>query len=300
MGWSLDDAPSQAGKRVLITGANSGIGLEAAAMLARIGAAVVLACRSQEKIDSAIRVIREKTADAVLDGLVLDLANLESVRTAAAQVNGPIDVLINNAGVMAIPRRETVDGFEMQLGTNHLGHFALTARLLERLSPTGRVVNVSSIAHRQGRMNFDDLMGARGYDRFGAYAQSKLANLLFTLELQRNFEQSNSQRLAVACHPGFSSTNLFSVAPRMDNARWLGALATFGGKVMAQSAHKGAWPTVRAATDPEVRGGEYFGPDGWFEVRGEVGPAHISSNARDAAVARRLWQVSSELTGERF
>ncbi|MEO1173047.1 MAG: oxidoreductase [Myxococcota bacterium] len=297
MGWTPKDAPAMNGKRVLVTGANSGIGLEAAAQLAELGASVVLGCRSQSKVESAKRFIRARSGAAKLEGLLLDLADLASIRSAGEQLAGSVDVIVNNAGVMALPRRETADGFEMQLGTNHLGHFALTARLLDKLGPAGRVVTVSSLAHRQGRIDFDDLMGERRYDRFGAYAQSKLANLLFTLELQRYF--GGSGRLAVSCHPGFSATHLFAVAPEMDNAQWLGRLATLGGKLVAQSAEKGAWPTVRAATDPSVRGGEYFGPDR-FEIWGEVGPARLGANARDAAAARRLWEVSARLTGERF
>lgn len=305
MSWTPKYLPTQAGKTFVITGANSGIGFEAAKTLASHAAEVVLACRSQDKAERALAAIRADAPDARLSTVTLDLADSRSIkRASAALIEGfsKIDVLINNAGIMAIPRRETADGFEMQLGTNHLGHFALTQMLLPRLvSAQGRVVNVSSMAHRLGaKIDFDDLMAERKYRRWAVYGQSKLANMLFTLELQRRFSAAQLPCIAVACHPGYSGTNLQFKGAEMRNSalrKWsFAALNT----TVAQSAEKGAWPTIRAATDPQAKGGEYYGPQWLGEMRGPVGPAKIAKAARDESVAERLWAMSEELTGVRY
>jgi NAD(P)-dependent dehydrogenase (short-subunit alcohol dehydrogenase family) len=215
---------------------------------------------------------------------------------------GTLDALVNNAGIMAIPRRTTADGFEMQFGTNHLGHFALTGLLLDRLLATdgARIVNVASTAHKVGRINFDDLSGERRYNRFSAYGQSKLANLLFTYELQRRLAAAGRDQLSVACHPGWAATNLQAVGPRMDNSKLLEGLADVLNRLLAQGAEHGALPTIYAATAADVRGADYIGPDGFREMWGS--PTKVRSNARshDREAAVRLWEVSEELTAVRY
>lgn len=302
MGWTFKDAPPQDGKTFLVTGANSGIGLETAAMLADLGAHVILTSRSREKLEGAQRDIRKRTSRGSLDGVVLDLASLRSVCDAATAIKERprLDGLINNAGVMMLPRMLTEDGFEMQLGVNHLGHFALTAAVLDHLASDGRVVNVSSNAHKSGTIDFDDPMGEKRYSKFGAYCQSKLANLSFTLELQRFFEAAGSARKSVACHPGYTATNLLLVAPQMENNWLLEKASRLANRLVAQPAEKGAWPTVRAAVEETVEGGEYFGPSGPFELYGDVEPTSMSARARDPETARKLWDLSLALTGARF
>jgi NAD(P)-dependent dehydrogenase (short-subunit alcohol dehydrogenase family) len=283
--WTAADLPPQDGKRIIVTGANSGIGKVAAAELARAGATVILACRDTAKGDAAAA---EMTGDVEIG--VLDLADLDSVRAFADGIDGPVDVLINNAGVMAPPLKRTKQGFELQLGTNHLGHFALTGLLLDRLlaADDPRVVNVSSGAHRIGRMNFEDLQSERKYHRWVAYGQSKLANLLFTFELQRRL----GDRLeAVAAHPGYASTNLqFHTESIQDKLMWL------GNKLLAQSPEAGAWPTLYAATQ-DIPGGSFVGPDGLGEQRGHPHLVGCSERARDEDDAARLWEISEQLTG---
>ncbi len=302
MAWTFADAPLQSGKTFLITGANSGIGLEAAWMLADLEGHVILACRSEEKIARAKQDIRKRTSRGTLDGVVIDLASLRSVCDAATAIKSlPIlDVLVNNAGVMMLPRTLTEDGFEMQLGTNHLGHFALTAAVFDHLAPDGRVVNVSSNAHKPGRIAFDDLMGEKRYSKFGAYCQSKLANLLFTVELQRRFDAGRSPRRAVACHPGYTSTNLLYVGPRMEKNRLMEMASSWANRLVAQSAEHGAWPSVRAAVEPTLNGAEYFGPNGPLELYGKVEAVSMAPHARDPETAERFWKRSLELTGARF
>jgi NAD(P)-dependent dehydrogenase (short-subunit alcohol dehydrogenase family) len=303
--WTTSDVPDQRGKTVLITGGNSGIGYEAARALAHAGARVVLACRDTNKAEAAADSIQAGNARAEVEALPLDLASLASVRDCAkafADRYGAFDVLINNAGVMAIPRRTTADGFEMQLGTNHLGHFALTGLLLEQLLATegARVVNVSSTAHRMGRIHFDDLQGERRYGRWGAYGQSKLANLLFTYELQRRLDASGHALCSVACHPGWAATNLQYAGPRMDNSKLMELLAGSLNRLLAQDAAMGALPTVYAAAASDVSGGDYIGPNGFREMWGH--PGKVSSNARshDRDAAVRLWEISEQLTGVRY
>jgi NAD(P)-dependent dehydrogenase (short-subunit alcohol dehydrogenase family) len=305
MPWSHRDVPDQSGRTLVVTGANSGIGFEAAATLAAAGAHVVLACRDPVRAGEAAAQLRTRHPGASLETLPLDLASLASVRDFAKAFgdrHARLDVLVNNAGVMAIPRRTTADGFEMQLGTNHLGHFALTGLLLPLLLATAgaRVVTVSSTAHRPGRMHWDDLQSERSYSRWGAYGQSKLANLLFTFELDRRARAAGRDLVAVACHPGYAGTNLQFVGARMDGSRWMESLMRWANRVFAQDAAMGALPTLYAATAPDVRGGDYYGPDGMFEAWGHPKKVASSARSRDREAARRLWEISEELTGVRY
>jgi NAD(P)-dependent dehydrogenase (short-subunit alcohol dehydrogenase family) len=300
--WTAADIPSQKGRLAVVTGANSGIGLIAARELARAGATVILACRDTAKADAAARDIKTKAPDAHVTVFGLDLASLQSVRDFAARFNaehGSLDLLINNAGVMAVaPRRITADGFEMQFGTNHLGHFALTGLLLDKMQgrEDARIVTVSSGAHRFGKMDFDDLMGEKKYRRWGAYGQSKLSNLLFTFELDRRLRASGSTVRALAAHPGYSATNLqAAAAPQPDRF-----LMVISNAVWAQSAEMGALPTLYAATQSALEGGTYIGPDGFMEQRGHPAKVEARPSAYDEKDAARLWRVSEELTGVRF
>lgn len=300
MTWSSADIPDLAGRSIIVTGANSGIGLEAARVLAAHGAAVTLAVRDVDRGSAAADQIRTASPAAQLEVARLDLADLASVREfasgwSASHPDG-LDVLVNNAGVMAIPRRETVDGFEMQFGTNHLGHFALTGLLVGSIRPGGRVVTVSSGAHRFGRMDFDDLQGVDSYQKWRAYGQSKLANILFALELHRRSEAAAVDLLSIAVHPGYAATNLQSVGPRMSGSRIGETMMSLVNRVLAQSAEAGAWPTLMAATDPGVPSGTYIGPTGFMGQRGEPGFETPSEAARDLDSARRLWDVSTTLT----
>jgi NAD(P)-dependent dehydrogenase (short-subunit alcohol dehydrogenase family) len=292
--WTTADIPDQSGRTAVITGANTGLGYETAAALAAKGAHVVLAVRNLDKGRDAVQRITAATPGARVALQELDLTSLDSVRTAADELraaNDTIDLLINNAGVMFTPRSTTKDGFELQFGTNHLGHFAFTGLLLDHVlaAPGSRVVTVSSTGHRLiDAIRFDDLQWELGYNRFRAYGQSKLANLLFTYELQRRLHGTDT--LAVAAHPGGSNTELMRNLPRL--VQPLTALA----RPLFQGADMGALPTLRAATDPNVLGGQYFGPDGFAEQRGYA--TLVSSNAasHDVDAARRLWTVSEELT----
>jgi len=301
--WTAADLPDLTGRRAIVTGASSGIGLVTAAELAGHGADVTLAVRSPERGEAAAARIRQAHPDSTVDVSLLDLSDLTSVRAFAdrwshANPEG-LDLLINNAGVMAIPRRESVDGFEMQLATNHLGHFALTGLLLPALvaRPRSRVVTVSSGAHRMGRMDFDDLHGRRRYNAWRAYGQSKLANLLFATELQRQFNAHGIRSLSLAAHPGYSATNLQSAGARMKGRDWLVRPTEIANSVLAQSAEMGALPTLYAATIPGIPGGSYVGPDGFMETRGHPKLVGMSTAASSIADARRLWTVSEELTG---
>jgi NAD(P)-dependent dehydrogenase (short-subunit alcohol dehydrogenase family) len=294
--WTVKDMPDQTGKVAIVTGANSGIGYEEARGLASKGARVILACRSQEKGEAAVKQICEEQPDALVDLTPLDLADLSSVRQFAEQFTpryDRLDMLINNAGVMAVPElRRTADGFEMQFGTNHLGHFALTGLLLEAITrtPNARVVTVSSVAHYRGQMDFDNLNAERSYDRWGAYGESKVANLLFTYELQRRFEAAGEDAIAVAAHPGWTDTNLQRDA----------GLFRFFNPLIAMQSEQGALPTLYAATAPNVSGGEYYGPDGRNERRGYPTRVESSPLSHDQAAATRLWALSEELTGVTF
>jgi NAD(P)-dependent dehydrogenase (short-subunit alcohol dehydrogenase family) len=304
--WSTTDMPDLTGRAAIVTGANSGLGLETATELAAHGADVTLAVRSPERGATAIERILASTPSARVGVRQLDLADLGSVREFAAAWSadnpGGLDLLINNAGIMAIPRRLTVDGFEMQFGTNHLGHFALTGLLLPALvaRPRSRVVTLSSQAHRMGSMHFDDLMGERSYRSWGAYGQSKLANLLFTAELQRRLDAAGIPMLAMAAHPGYAATNLQAVGPAMSGRSWLEAPTALATRVLGQSAAMGALPTLFAATAPGLPGNTYVGPDGFMEQRGHPRIVDRSKAAKSAADARRLWDVSEHLTGVRY
>jgi NAD(P)-dependent dehydrogenase (short-subunit alcohol dehydrogenase family) len=304
--WSTAEIPDQSGRIAVVTGSNTGIGYHTAAVLAYTGAHVVLAVRNLEKGNAALAriVAADPKADVTLQEL--DLSSLDSVRAAAKGLRsayGRIDLLINNAGVMYTPKRLTADGFEMQFGTNHLGHFALTGLLLDNLLPVrgSRVVTVSSTGHRiRAAIHFDDLQWQHSYDRIAAYGQSKLANLLFTYELQRrlgtwalkNSEIATEPTIAAAAHPGISDTELTRNLPAV-----LRPAAAFLGPVLFQSAAMGALPTLRAATDPHVEGGQYYGPDGFAQQRGRPKLVSSSAQSHDEDLQRRLWTVSEELTG---
>jgi hypothetical protein len=303
--WTADDVPDLSGKTIVVTGGNSGIGYEAALVLAAKGARVVLACRDLAKARSAVDAITAAHPAASVEVMRLDLASLQSVREFAKELKAAherLHVLCNNAGVMALPHRKTADGFEMQLGTNHLGHFALTGLLLDRLlaTPGARVVNVSSNAHRFGWMRFDDLQWERSYGKWRAYGQSKLANLLFTYELQRRLERKGADIVSVACHPGYAATNLQIAGPQMEGSGLMEALSRLANRLFAQSAAMGALPTLYAIASPEVRGGEYIGPDGFAENAGYPKKTHSAVRSYDSDDAARLWKISEDLTGVRY
>jgi NAD(P)-dependent dehydrogenase (short-subunit alcohol dehydrogenase family) len=293
--WAADDIPRQHGRRAVVTGANSGLGLVIARELARHGAAVVLACRSREKGEAALGDVRAAAPGADVALAELDLARLDSVRAFAAAQDGPLDLLVNNAGVMAPPHRTTADGFELQLGTNHLGHFALTGLLLDRLlaAPAPRVVTMSSLMHRYGRIRFDDLQSERRYRRWRAYGQSKLANLLFALELDRRARAAGAPLVSVAAHPGWAATHLQTASPPLVDRAVLRVM----NRVVAQSADDGAFPALFAATKPDLPGASYAGPGGRSELRGPPRLVSMSGRAQDPVTARRLWEASEELTG---
>jgi NAD(P)-dependent dehydrogenase (short-subunit alcohol dehydrogenase family) len=293
--WTTDDVPGQQGRLAVVTGANTGLGFETAQALAARGASVVLAVRNVEKGKQAAARIAAAAPGATVTVQELDLSSLDSVRAAAAELRAGhpgIDLLICNAGVMYPPKQTTGDGFELQFGTNHLGHFALTGLLLDQMLPVpgSRVVTVSSVGHRmQARINFDDLQWERSYSRVRAYGQSKLANLMFTYELQRRLSGAGTT-IAVAAHPGFAATELMRHTPAA-------AVVT---PLFSQDAAMGALPVLRAATDPSVLGGQYYGPGGFLGLRGYPKLAASSRRSHDEAVQRRLWAVSEELTGVTF
>jgi NAD(P)-dependent dehydrogenase (short-subunit alcohol dehydrogenase family) len=300
--WTSEQIPDQSGRTAIVTGANSGLGLSTARELARHGARVVLACRNLEKGNAALTEIRAAAPKAEVELSALDLGSLASVEAFAlsfqASEREGLDLLINNAGVMAPPRRETADGFELQIGTNLLGHFALTGRLIGLMEgrPDARVVTLSSNAHKMGRINFDDLQSERGYRRWRAYGQSKLADLMFALELQRRLRAAGSAVKSVAAHPGYAATNLqTAAAPVVDRL-----IMQATNLLVAQNADMGALPTLYAATQPGLEGGEYIGPDGIGEFRGHPHVTSPNRAARDEQVAARLWSVAEELTGVRF
>ena len=295
------EIPSQVGRTAVVTGATGGLGYETALALAKAGSEVILTGRDDQKGRSALEKIRREVTGVRATYERLDLASLASIVdfTQRMHARHSLDLLINNAGVMALPRRQTTaDGFEMQFGTNHLGHLALTARLMPLLRRASgpRVVSVSSLAHRTGSIDFDDLQGARVYSPWKAYGQSKLACLMFALELQRRSDAAGWNLLSNAAHPGFARTNLFASGPG-----GLVSLATgFAAPFFGHSAADGARPILFAATSPEARPGAYYGPGGFSELRGAPAPALIMPQARDAATAARLWEVSEKLAGTSF
>jgi NAD(P)-dependent dehydrogenase (short-subunit alcohol dehydrogenase family) len=298
--WTAADIPDLSGRVAVVTGANSGLGFYTALELARHGAKVVVASRSDVRGKEAVARIIAEVPDADLDLRGLDLADLSDVRKFAdgIQASYPsLDLLVNNAGVMAIPHQLTADGFEMQLGTNHLGHFALTGLLLPLLlrGSDARIVTVSSNAHKTGRIDLDDLMSEQRYRRWMVYSKTKLANLLFTYELQRKLAAANSAVIAVAAHPGTSATNLVAVSAQDNILKRL--VMPVGARLISQSAAKGALPQLYAATAPDVKGGEYFGPNGIGESFGYPKRVDSVAASKDLNAAARLWAASEKLTG---
>jgi NAD(P)-dependent dehydrogenase (short-subunit alcohol dehydrogenase family) len=290
-GWTSSELTDQSGKTVIVTGANSGLGEVTARELARVGAHVILACRNTEA--------GEKAA-AGMSGSVevrkLDLADLDSVRAFAQGTAGPVDILVNNAGVMAVPHRKTAQGFESQIGTNHLGHFALAGLLLDRLKESAhpRVTVLSSTAHRMGSINFDDLQSEQKYERWKAYGQSKLANLLYAYEFARRAKAAGSPIVVTAAHPGYADTSL-----QGKTESFMDRVMKVGNALLAQSAEAGAWPTLYAAT-ADIPSGSYVGPNGFMQQRGKATIVGSTAASKDEAVAKRLWEVSEELTGVKY
>ena len=307
--WTADDIPDQRGRTVLVTGANSGLGLHTALALVAKGARVLMACRSPERGEAAVVEVNEAAKDDGAAELVtLDLADLASVRAAAADVRertgDSLEVLVNNAGVMATPHRTTVDGFELQLGTNHIGHAALTWLLMPALRhPAGggapaRVVTVSSIVHQRGGLDVTDLnFERRGYNSWTSYSQSKIANLLFAFELDRRARAAGLDLVSVAAHPGLADTELASNMMLSRGSSLLAQVADFFNGLITQSAERGALPQLYAATAPDVTGGQFYGPDGFQQVRGHPTTVRASRQASDPGTAARVWELTAELSG---
>jgi len=302
--WTTNDIPDLTGKVIIVTGANSGIGYEAAKEFARKGAQTILACRSVDKAQRALNQIRAEIPNAKVEFMQLNLASQKSIHAFAETFKSKfdrLDVLVNNAGIMMVSYGRTENGFEQQFGTNHLGHFALTGLLIDLLksTPNSRVVNVSSNGHHQGYMDFNNLMfeNGKGYSRMGAYARTKLANLLFTYELHRRFEASGINSIATAAHPGLTNTAL---ADHFFGVKFLRPILQPVLRRVLQNASMGALPTLRAAVDPTTRGGQYYGPDGPGETRGY--PIAVRSNraSHNESDARQLWDISESLTGIKF
>ena len=295
--WRFDEVPIQTGRIALVTGANSGLGFETARMLAMRGAEVIMACRNRSKGEQAVQRVREAYPAAQVSLLPLDLADLGSVEDAATTLSAEhtrLDLLINNAGVMVPPFARTKQGFELQFGTNHLGHFAFTGRLLPLIlkTPGSRVVVLSSAGANFGRIDLDDLnYERRRFSKWGAYCQSKLANLMFALELARRLSAARHGTIATAAHPGGAATDL---------QRDAAFFRTVVNPYLAAAPSTGALPTLRAATDPEAGNGSYWGPSGLFEMRGSPSLAYVPRRARDPSLAQRLWTISEELTGVQF
>jgi len=301
--WTADDIPDLTGKVIIVTGANSGIGYEAAREFARKGAQTILACRNMDKAQVAVATIQVGMPEAQVEIMQLDLASQTSVHRFADEFKAKydrLDVLLNNAGIMAVPYATTEDGFESQFGTNHLGHFALTGLLIDLLlkTPGSRVVNVSSGGHRFGTMEFDDLMfeDGQGYSSVRAYGRSKLANILFTNELQRRYEAIGADAISVAAHPGLSSTNL---AQHLNDNWYMKPIMKLE-PLTSQSAAMGALPMIRAAVDPDVQGGQYYGPGGFMEQRGYPVLVPSSDASHNIADAQQLWLASEDLTDVRY
>lgn len=296
MAWTVQDMPDQRGRTVVVTGGNGGLGLEVVRAFATRGARVIIACRDEAKGRRAAEQVGGDTRV-----MALDLADLSSVRAFANAYDEPrLDVLCNNAGVMALPYRKTADGFEMQIGTNHFGHFALTGLLLRKLlaTPRSRVVTVSSIMYRRaGRMSFSDIDGEERYDKWRAYGQSKLANLMFAYALQRRLDAAGVETISVAAHPGYASTNLAYVGPEMEGSRLMRSAMRLGYRFFAQSAEMGALPTIYAAVHEDVRGGDFIGPSGPLQLWGPPCKVESAPHTHDPATAGRLWDLSVERTG---
>ena len=299
--WTIQDIPDLTGKVAIVTGANSGIGFESAKEFARNGATTILACRSMDKANSALAELKREVPSAQVEIMQLDLASQASIHEFVEEFKAKydrLDILLNNAGIMMVPYGETEDGFERQLGTNHLGHFALTGLLLDLLlaTPHSRVVNVSSNGHRMGDMDFDNLMyeGGKSYSPTSAYGRSKLANILFTYEMQRRLDAIDSTCKSIAAHPGASDTNLGN---HLVDQTWYWRLLYPIMTRMTQSSAMGALPSIRAAVDPQATGAQYYGPKGFMEMRGH--PVVVQSNkaSHNLEDARKLWKVSEQLTG---
>ncbi|OUS29778.1 hypothetical protein A9Q99_08085 [Gammaproteobacteria bacterium 45_16_T64] len=302
--WSTKDIPSQDGKTALITGANSGIGFEAAKALAEKGARVTLACRNQQKAEEAIALIKSSLPKAKLEFLAMDLASQTSIKNAVANFkenNSSLDILINNAGVMWLPKSQTEDGFEMQFGTNHLGHFTLTGLLLDTLinTPNSRIVTVSSLGHYTGKIHFDDIQLDKRYGKHKSYAQAKLANLMFAYELDRKLKAAGKETRSIAVHPGGSSTNLANPGFEKGASLFTGVAKAFFPYV-TQGADSGALPTLFGATAQEADGGDYIGPSRLFEVIGAPKKVSSSRYSKREDLANKLWSLSEELTNIQF
>lgn len=302
MEFTLDQVTSQKGRTIIVTGANAGLGYETALALAKKEAHVILACRNEQKAEKAKEKILKEVPDANLEIMLIDLADLDSVRAFAKNYldkYDQLDLLINNAGVMMPPYTKTKDGFELQIGANHLGHFLLTGLLLDTLTKTdnARIVALSSLAHHAGEINFDDLQSKENYSPMGAYQQSKLANILYGIELQRRLEKAGHDKvISTIAHPGASDTELARHIPG-----WIAFLLRITiMPFITHSPKSGAMPTLQAALGKDVKGGEYFGPTGWREMKGKTGRAKINRKARNEEVAKRLWEVSEELVGLKY
>lgn len=303
--WTAENIPNMEGKKAVITGANSGLGFQATKKLAKKNAEVIMACRTKEKGVEARKEIEDHVENPDLEVMKLDLASLESIQHFSEELKSKydkIDLLFNNAGIMAIPRRETEEGFEMQFGVNHLGHFALTAQILELLKKSedeARIITQSSVAHENGDIDFEDINHEESYDRMQAYSDSKLANLLFAKELDRKLKSAGLNIKSAACHPGVSTTNLFKAEESQHNfivTKIMGlALKVFG-----QSPEKGCLPMLYAATSKEIEGGEYIGPDGFKSFRGHPEKQTPSEKARNQDLAERLWEASEKMTGIKY
>jgi NAD(P)-dependent dehydrogenase (short-subunit alcohol dehydrogenase family) len=306
MNWTPDELPSLEGKGFAITGGNSGLGLEAAKILAGKGARVVITARSEAKAQGALDAIRAAVPSADVDFVLLDLTNPTSIESAAVGIREKLprlDALINNAGVMQPPLVRTDEGYELQMATNHLGHFRLNSKLLDHLEASGgRIVAVSSIAHKFGKIDLNDLMfERRSYDSTVAYGQSKLANLLYAKELDRRLEARGSKVVAIACHPGYAATNLQSAGVGMDGgSRFFRGFYAVTNKIVAQSAEEGAYPLVLAAAEPDAQRGEYYGPTWFMQMRGPVGVSFVAKQGRDEKTAAGLWDATEKLVGPFF
>lgn len=301
--WTAEDMPDLTGKTVIVTGANSGLGFEGVKKFAEKNAEVVMACRSIERGKNAKQEIEEEVDNADLAVRKLDLASLKSVKNFAEEFKAnhkELDILCNNAGIMAIPREETEDGFEKQFGVNHLGHFALTAHLMPALknAEEARIVNQSSAIHERGRINFDDLMHEKEYSPMQVYGDSKLANILFTYELDRKLSDTDIE--ALACHPGYAATNLQSRGPEKEGSALKKYMMKAANKVLAQSAEQGTLPMLYAATSSKAKSGDYIGPGGFQNMRGYPEKQESSEESYDEETAEKLWEVSEELTEVKF
>ena len=305
MTWTPASIPDQHGKTFVITGGNGGLGAQAALLLARKRGRVVITSRDAAKAQATLDLVRREVPDADLDFVLLDLADPASVEAAAKEIRARcprIDALINNAGVMQTPETRTSEGFELQFATNHLGHFRLSSRLFDIVDASGgRIVPVSSIVHKYGRIALDDLQATKGYDPTTAYSQSKLANLLFAFELQRRLVARGSKASSIPCHPGYAATNLQSAGVGMEGGstffRWIYKVTN---AVLAQSAEAGSWPLVLAAADPAARPGAYYGPTGIAQMGGPVGESYVAPVGLDEDVARKLWDATEALVGPFF